>query len=164
MFDPPPSLDGLGGRPSAPQVASHRGRCVGCARVCVSGCVRRTRRGFGPGRHSGRVPRRGQGCGRPFVHLLQAGVPRHHVEAPPRAGNLLIDRSAGIWVGATFRIVYLSGYEDGSARNCSLNLEEYSGYFLERKTSRRKVEQNFFSWAEIFSQHKALTLAENLLE
>ena len=31
------SLDGLGGRPSTPQVASHRGRCVGCARACV--CV-----------------------------------------------------------------------------------------------------------------------------
>ena len=85
-FDPPPSLDGLGGRPSAPQVASHRGRCVGCVCVCLCG-GRRARRGYGPGRHSGHVPRRGQGCGRPFVHLLQAGVPRHHVEAPPRAGG-----------------------------------------------------------------------------
>ena len=37
LFDPPPSLDGLGGRPSAPQVASHRGRCVGCMCMCV--CV-----------------------------------------------------------------------------------------------------------------------------
>ena len=35
LFDPPPSLDGLGGRPSAPRVASHRGRCVGCVCVCV---------------------------------------------------------------------------------------------------------------------------------
>ena len=86
------------------------------------------------------------------------------MEAPPRAGKLPIDRSAGIWVGATFRIVYLSGYGGDSARNYSLNLEQYSGYFLERKASRRKVEQNFFSWAEIFSQHKAFTLAENLLE
>ena len=61
-------------------------------RVCV--CGRRTRRGYGPGRHSGRVPRRGQGCGRPFVHLLQAGVPRHHVEAPSRAWSILIGCSA----------------------------------------------------------------------
>ena len=30
--------------------------------------------GFGPGRHSGRVPRRGQGSGRPFVYLqMQVG-------------------------------------------------------------------------------------------
>ena len=64
-----------------------------CVRVCMCLCGgRRARRGYGPGWHSGRVPRRGQGCGRPFVHLLQAGVPRHHVEAPPRAGRDLIGR------------------------------------------------------------------------
>ena len=44
LFGPPPSLDGLGGRPSAPQVTSHRGTCVGCA----CGCGRRNPEGLWP--------------------------------------------------------------------------------------------------------------------
>ena len=85
----PASTDWVGGR-ARPRLLP-TGDVVWGACVCVCLCGgRRARRGYGPGRHSGRVPRRGQGCGRLFVHLLLAGVPRHHVEAPPRAGEMYI--------------------------------------------------------------------------